>query len=65
MSRNDGTDAKKRHFEKNAFKVFVIHMAALRFGVHISKNTRDIGNSFGTVIPYEYTYKKMQKKSII
>ena len=42
------------------YKQFIWRLSDLE--VHISKNKRDIENSFGTVIPYERSYKKMQKK---
>ena len=44
------------------FLLFIWQLSDLE--VHISKNKRDIENTFGTVIPYEYSYKKMQNKII-
>ena len=65
ISQNNVKGAEKSHFHKNSFKFFVlhvIHVAALGFGGSYLKNKRDVENFFGTVIPYEYSYKKMQKK---
>ena len=44
------------------FLLFIWQLSDLE--VHISKNKRDIENSFGTVMPYEYSYKKMSKNRL-
>ena len=57
--------AEKSRFEKNAFKVFIIHVfiwGSQTLKAYISKTELDIWKSFGTLILDYYSCKKMQKK---